>query len=460
MRLTHIRRGRSLVVVLGLAILAAGGGRAEGGEPPLPESPNAYKSLDLFARVLHFIESNYVEPLTAKKLVHGAIRGMLSALDPHTTFLPPDLYREMKIDTSGEFGGLGIEVSVRDGILTVVSPIEGTPAHKAGVKSGDRITGIDGRPTSKMTLHEAVRAMRGPKGSKVKVRLLRDGQSLELEMVRDRIRIQSATGLLLEPGYAYLRLRSFQERSDRDLGDLMARLEKEGGAFKGVVLDLRNNPGGLLEQAVRIADVFLPGGVIVVTKGRAGNQQDKRSARPKGPGWRRYPMVVLVNGGTASASEIVAGALQDHKRALVVGTQTFGKGSVQTVVEMDDGEGSKVGVKLTIAKYYTPSGRSIQEKGITPDILVQEGTLPAPATAARPRRREKDLEGHLKGDKIAAPPAAAAAAVAEPAKKLLADIQVKSAVDLLKAVHLLQVPAVPAAPATEQTAAHPARPPR
>jgi carboxyl-terminal processing protease len=430
MRLTS--RAHSAIPALVAAGLLCFVRSAPGGEPP--SAQGAYKSLDLFARVLHFVESNYVESVDPTKLVNGAIRGMLSSLDPHTTFLPPDLYREMKIDTTGEFGGLGIEVSVKEGALIVISPIEGTPAYKAGLKPGDRILAIDDKPTSRMTLIEAVRGMRGPKGSKVKVSVMRGTDKLDFIIVRDRIRIQSASGSLLEPGFAYLRLKNFQERSDQDLGEVLTRLEKEnGGPFKGAILDLRNNPGGLLDQAVRISDLFLPGGTIVITKGRGNTQVDRRSAHPKGPSWTRYPMVVLVNGGTASASEIVAGALQDHRRAIVLGSQSFGKGSVQTVVEMEDGDGSKVGVKLTIAKYYTPSGRSIQEKGITPDILVPEGQVPTPA-AQKARRREKDLEGHFKAEKPAKPDGAV---VPEPNKKLLSDLQVKSAIDLLKGVQIL-----------------------
>jgi carboxyl-terminal processing protease len=408
-----------------------------------PKTADPYRALDLFARIIHFVESNYVEDVDHQKLIYGAIRGMLSALDPHTAFLPPEMYRDIKIDTSGELEGLGLEVSVKDGALTVIAPIEGTPAHKAGVQPGDRILAIDGKPTRKMMLNEAVRAMRGPKGTKVKLRIRRAGERkpLELEMVRDRIRIQSASGALLEGGYAYLRLKTFQDRTDEHLVETLKKLEKENGApLRGMLLDLRNNPGGLLDQAVRVADLFLEKGAIVVTKGRAGQQVETRTAREKTGGWSSHPMVVLVNGGSASASEIVAGALQDHKRAILLGTQTFGKGSVQTVVEMEDGNGKKVGLKLTVARYYTPSGRSIQERGITPDIVVEEGRVPAAREEAR--RREKDLDRHFKGEGGSVP--AEAPARSQATQRLLADVQLKTALDHLKAYQIWKRLARPA----------------
>jgi carboxyl-terminal processing protease len=412
-----------------------------------PEPQDAYRTLDLFARLLHLVESNYLEAVDAKKLVYGAIRGMLQTLDPHTAFLPPEMYREMKIDTTGEYGGLGLEVAVRQGALVVVSPIEGTPAHKAGLKTGDRIVAIDGKATRQMTLTDAVRAMQGPKGSKVTVTIERPGEPkpIDFVLVRDHIRIRSAEGSLLEPGYAYVRVKNFQDRTSRYLAETLRRLEKASqGPFKGVILDLRNNPGGLLEQAVQVSDFFLDGGVIVVTKGRGRSQVERRYATTKGVGFTKYPMVVLVNGGSASASEIVAGALQDHRRAVVLGTPTFGKGSVQTLMELEDAEGQKVGLKLTVAKYYTPSGRSIQEQGIHPDIVVQEGKVEAAKPSAG--RREKDLERHFKGEPEPSP---------EPAVKpnassaLLGDLQVKTALDQLKAFDILGSPKPTARPEVE-----------
>ena len=396
-----------------------------------------YKPLDLFARILQFVESNYVEPVQLKKLVDGAITGMLRALDPHSSYLSPEVYREMRIETSGEFGGLGIQVALKDNVLTVVSPMEGSPAAKAGVKAGDKIVGLDGRTTQSMGLVDAVRGMRGPKGSKVKLTLLRgaDPKPFEVEVVRDRIRIVSASGELLEKGYGYLRLKNFQEHGDKSLAEHLRRIEKENGApLSGLILDLRNNPGGLLEQAVRVSDLFLSSGLIVSTRGRGLRQEEKAFATAKSKDFPRYPMVVLVNGGTASASEIVAGALQDHKRAIVLGTQTFGKGSVQTVMELDDSEGTKVGLKLTIARYYTPNGRSIQEKGIAPDIVTEEGTVVAHKGPRK--RREKDLERHFKNEGGSAAPSANAGPPSKTAGLLL-DLQVKTALDHMKAFSIL-----------------------
>lgn len=423
-----------------LAALALAGSWAAAPASAVTKPASAYRALDLFARLLHFVESNYVEKVPPKKLIYGAIRGLMGALDPHTSFLSPEMYREMKIDTSGEFGGLGIEVSVKRGQLVIVSPIEGTPAERAGIRPGDRIVAIDGKPTRAMTLHEAVRKMRGPKGTKVKLTIARAGEKkpLEFVLVRDRIRVKSASGAMLEPGYAYIRLKTFQERTARYLSEVLGRLERENkGPLRGLLLDLRNNPGGLLDQAVRVADLFLPGGLIIVTtKGRGRYQVERRFARSKPKSIAPYPMVVLVNGGSASASEIVAGALQDHRRAVVLGTQTFGKGSVQSVIELEDGEGNKVGLKLTVAKYYTPKGRSIQEHGIAPDIVVHEGTVPA--SAPRARRRERDLQRHFRAESTAP---ATKPKIPPGLQKLLSDQQVRTALDHLKAFHILRATA-------------------
>jgi carboxyl-terminal processing protease len=357
-----------------------------------PKNGSPYKKLNIFTKILHYVETNYVEPVDDTKLVYGAIKGMLDTLDPHTVFMPPDLYKEMKVDTSGEFGGLGIEITTKDGVLTVVAPIDGTPAQRAGVKSGDQILRIDGESTKAMSLMDAVKKMRGPKGSKVKVTLRRKGERgtiQELVIVRDRIKVVSVDSRLLDGGVGVVRIKSFQERTDSYLKEAIDKLEQQhGAALRGLVLDLRNNPGGLLEQAVRVSDLFVESGLIVYTKGRQKGSVEREFAHPKGTR-SDFPMVVLVNGGSASASEIVAGALQDHARAVILGTQTFGKGSVQTVTELEDGSG----LKLTVAKYYTPKGRSIQEKGITPDIVVPEGTI---AKSSEKSTREKDLRGHLR----------------------------------------------------------------
>jgi len=331
-----------------------------------------YQKLDTFAKVLAYVENSYVDEVDAEKLMRGAITGMLSVLDPYTTYLPAEDLEEMRSDTSGEFGGLGIEIGAEGDGLRVISPLDDTPAARAGLRAGDRIVAIDGESTKGMTVVAAVKLMRGAPGTKVKLTLDRAGFSAPREFVlqRDRIRVDSVVSKLYPGGYGYVRVKSFQERTDLELGKALASLKHQNGGadLKGLVLDLRNNPGGLLEQGVRVADHFIQKGVIVSTEGRGGKLLDVHPAHPAGtePG---YPVVTLVNGGTASASEIVAGALQDHDRALIMGTQSFGKGSVQTVIDLDDGSG----LKMTIARYYTPNHRSIHGKGITPDVVVDDG---------------------------------------------------------------------------------------
>jgi carboxyl-terminal processing protease len=357
-----------------------------------PSSTATYEQLEQFARVLSYVENNYVEPVDGRKLMHGAIKGMLETLDPHTVFMPPEVFKEMKIDTSGEFGGLGIEVARKGDRIVVVAAIEDTPASRAGIKAGDEIVRIDGANAQGVDLGEVLRRMRGPAGQRVLLTIMREGFNAprELAIIRDHIRIISVEGVLYG-GIAHVKVKNFQDRTDQYLRKELERLRKlNGQELRGVVLDLRNNPGGLLDQAVGVSDVFLPGGLTVVsTRGReAGKVIEERSRdRDTEPD---YPVVVLVNGGSASASEIVAGALQDHGRAVIMGTQTFGKGSVQTVIELEDGSG----LKLTIARYYTPSGRSIQEKGITPDYLVPE----VQGGKAVREVREKDLERHFRAE--------------------------------------------------------------
>jgi carboxyl-terminal processing protease len=335
-----------------------------------------------------------VEDVETKTLVNGAIDGMLHSLDPHSAYLTPELYKELQMDTQGRFGGLGIEITVRNGILTVVSPIEDTPAAKAGVKPGDQIFKIEDEFTKDMTLVDAVKKMRGPKGTKITISIKREGvpELINFTLMRDTIRVQSVRTRNLEPGYGYIRLAQFQERSDRDLQKALEKIAAEKTGLKGLVLDLRNNPGGLLTQAVRVSDLFLDSGMIVYTEGRIESQKQKYFAQKDGS-WLDFPMVVLVNGGSASASEIVAGALQDHKRAVILGTKTFGKGSVQTILPLDDSSA----LRLTTARYFTPKGRSIQATGIVPDIIV-ESTPPQEAKVdekRRPSLREENLPGHL-----------------------------------------------------------------
>lgn len=356
---------------------------------------NDYESIELFTDVLAIVKKSYVEEVDTKKLIYGAINGMLASLDPHSSFMPPDSYKEMKIDTKGQFGGLGIEISMKDGMLTVISPIEDTPAYKAGIKSGDQIIKIDDKFTKDLSINEAVKRMRGTKGTKVILTIMREGfdKPKDFPLVRDIIQVKSVKFKMLDKGYGYIRIAQFQEKTDEDLAKALSALKSENaGTLYGLVLDLRNDPGGLLDQAVRVAEHFVPEGQLVVyTEGREKDSKVRYTSRKgnKEPG---YPIVVLINGGSASASEIVAGALQDHKRGVIMGTQSFGKGSVQSLIELSDNSG----LRLTTARYYTPSGRSIQAKGITPDITVEKVELAA-ATEKKDSMhiREKDLENHF-----------------------------------------------------------------
>ncbi len=400
-----------------------------------------YEDLSLFSNVLRLVRDNYVEPVDERDLVQGAVRGMLQALDPHSSYLDPSAHREMQVDTKGEFHGLGIEITKRrDGFVEVVSPIDGTPAARAGIRARDQIVTIcptekpedweeDCRSTKAMDLHEAVKLMRGRKGSKITIEIFREGfeQPEPYTIVRDVVKVASVESKLVEPGYAYVRLRSFQERTVDDLRRQLRDLHKENdGEFAGLVLDLRDNPGGLLDQAVKVSDVWLQDGLIVYTKGRVESQRQEFRAR--GDGELGYPMVVLVNAGSASASEIVAGALQDQHRALLLGGQTFGKGSVQTVYPLEDGSG----LRLTTALYYTPSGRSIQEVGIEPDILVAAAEVAATTGETSPRRlRERDLAGHFRQPGAEGEAATDEKADAEEAEEE-EDLQLTRAVEVLK----------------------------
>jgi carboxyl-terminal processing protease len=361
-----------------------------------------YENIEVFTNVLALVQKNYVDPVTTKQLIDGAITGMLSALDPHSAYLTPDLYRELQVDTRGSFGGLGIEITTRNNVLTVVSPIEDTPAYRAGVKPGDQIIKIDDEFTKDMPLVEAVKKMRGPKGTKIHLTLRREGVAnlIEITLTREVIKIQSVKSRMLDKGYGYVRITQFQERTDEDLQHALVTLEHDnGGPLTGLVLDLRNNPGGLLTQAVKVSDEFIDSGLVVYTDGRLESQKQKYFAhRGRHP---EYPMIALVNGGSASASEIVAGCLQDHKRALVLGTQTFGKGSVQTILPLED----SAAIRLTTARYYTPNGRSIQATGITPDIVVENTLVHAKAEGGQgfPMVREENLPRHFEHKRKLAP---------------------------------------------------------
>ncbi|MCL6641594.1 MAG: S41 family peptidase [Candidatus Rokubacteria bacterium] len=352
-----------------------------------------YEQLRLFTEVLSIVQNQYVDEVQPKDLIYSAIKGTLRGLDPHSSFLDPESYREMQVETSGSFGGLGIEITLRDDVLTVVAPIEGTPAHRAGLAPGDRIVKIDGIVTKDMQLADAVKRMRGKPGTKVTISVMREGwaEPRDFEITREQIRVQSVRTHDLGNGIGYIRLRQFQEQTGHDIEAALERFVKNG--TKALVLDLRNNPGGLLTAAVEVAEKFVDDGkLIVYTEGRVRNQNMRFSAHAKKT-YNSIPMVVLVNQGSASASEIVAGALQDYGRAVVVGTQTFGKGSVQTIIPLSDGSG----LRLTTAKYFTPKGRSIHGKGITPDIVVEApkepaGTPPKPPSLDPLEDLKKDVQ--------------------------------------------------------------------
>jgi carboxyl-terminal processing protease len=351
---------------------------------------DTYAKIKILSLVLNEIQKKYVEDTAPEDLIYGAIQGMVQTLDPHSSFLSAEEMKDFQIETQGNFTGVGIEITVEDGILTVVSPIEDTPAYRAGVEAGDEIIKVDGELTKNMTMMEAVRKIRGPKGSTVVLTLHREGvdKLIEVPIVRDVIPLQSVRYETLNDDYGYLRISNFQGDTTDKVIEALEELESGSRPLKGLVVDLRNNPGGLLDQSWRVSDLFLDGGLVVYTKGKIENQNmEFRATRKTVAG--DYPIVVLVNEGSASASEIVAGALQDQKRAAIVGSKTFGKGSVQTIIPLPDGSG----LRLTTARYYTPSGRSIQAKGIEPDVFV-EGFL----TARGEVLREKDLEQHLPGE--------------------------------------------------------------
>jgi len=350
-----------------------------------------YQNIEIFSEALGNIEKNYYSDVERKKLIYGAIKGMVKALDPHSSFMEPDVYKELMIETKGSFSGVGIEITIKDDILTVVSPIEGTPAFEAGIKAGDQIIMVEDKPTKDLVIMEAVKLIRGEKGTKVKLIIRREGvkDPIDFLITRDVIPIKSVRSLLLPFDIGYIRISTFQGQTDEELSRALKELTKEK-ELKGLILDLRNNPGGLLSQAISVADKFLGSGVIVSIKGR--DEKEEKTVAHKNKIDRDYPMIVLVNGGSASASEIVAGALQDNKKALILGTKTFGKGSVQALYTLSDGSG----LRLTSAVYYTPSGRSIQASGIEPDIKVD--FIPPNNEEGEKKYhmlRESDLEGHI-----------------------------------------------------------------
>ncbi|HIA21570.1 MAG TPA: S41 family peptidase [Alphaproteobacteria bacterium] len=398
-------------------------------------SSETYRQLNMFGDVFERVRSEYVEEVDDAELIEAAIQGMLSSLDPHSTFLNSKAYGEMQVHTRGEFGGLGIEVTMENGLVKVVSPIDDTPAYKAGMQPGDLIVGIDGEPVFGLTLGEAVELMRGPVNSEIVITVQRSGveQPFDVAITRDVIRIRSVKSRA-EGKVAFIRVTSFNEQTESGVEKAMRELRKEiGDGLQGVVIDLRNNPGGLLDQAVAVSDAFLEKGEIVSTRGRGSRGGQRFNARA-GDIAEGLPVVVLINGGSASAAEIVAGALQDHRRAIILGTRSFGKGSVQTVIPLP-GEGA---MRLTTARYYTPSGRSIQAKGIEPDILVDAGTIQVTSDAAR--RREEDLRGRLDSEvqNSDSPEVEEEIAAELTEDDALRDYQLQRALDLIRGLALFE----------------------
>lgn len=356
---------RAVVIgAIGIFIFAAGSLIWAQGASKSPD----YRELQLFRRVMGIVQKNYVKDVSDKDLIQGAINGMLQSLDPHSSYLTEDQFKELQVETKGEFGGLGIEITLENGVLTIVSPIEDTPAYREGLKPGDKIIKINGESTKNITLMNAVKKMRGPQGTKVTITIMREGwkKFKDFTITRDKIKVHSVKKETIEAGYPYLRIVNFQDRTDEDLQKAINELGGEEN-IKGVILDLRNNPGGLLDEAVKVSDLFVDSGLIVYTDGRAKDQQMERRANTNTKKYK-FKVAVLINEGSASASEIVAGALQDHERALVFGTKSFGKASVQTIIPLDNGGG----LRLTTAYYYTPNGRHIDKKGIEPDVDLKE----------------------------------------------------------------------------------------
>ena len=385
----------SLGVMLGVFIGVCGTVFADKGNGTVPTETDAlpYEDLRTFTEIFGRIKRDYVEPVSDKKLLEDAIRGMLSGLDPHSAYLVAEEYQELKEGTTGQFGGLGIEVTMENGFIKVVSPIDDTPAQKAGIKTGDLIIKLDDKPVKGMSLTDAVKLMRGEPNSKIVLTIVREGLEapLKLTLARDIIKVKSVKSRLLEKGYGYVRISSFQSATGEGLRESLANLKKENGApLRGLVLDLRNNPGGVLNAAVEVSDAFLKSGLIVYTEGRIENSEMRFNASADDL-IDEAPMVVLINGGSASASEIVAGALQDQKRAVIMGEKSFGKGSVQTILPTSNG----AAVKLTTARYFTPSGRSIQAEGIEPDIALARVKLENLDKGESLAIKEADLSGHL-----------------------------------------------------------------
>ncbi len=393
-----LKNRRVLAVAILALVLAAVGFVGNLPISDVSAGDDRYEKIKVFTEALSVVERSYVKETDTKDLIYSAIKGMVSDLDPHSAFMTPEDYKEMQVSTKGEFGGIGIQISMKEGVLTIIAPIEDTPGWRAGLKAGDQIIKIDGEPTKGITIHEAVSRMRGPKGEEVTISIRREGVEglTDYTIVRDIIKLKSVKSKVLEDDIGYVRIIQFQQRTASDLSKALVKLRKESDVA-ALVLDLRNNPGGLLNSAVDVAGRFLPQGKLVVyIKGRDGSRTEYRTRGPGKP--FDLPMVVLVNQGSASASEIVAGALKDWKRAVVLGVKTFGKGSVQTVVPLSDGSG----LRLTTAIYYTPKGTEIQSEVIVPDIEVELKAVEG--QVAHTVIREKDLEGHLENNKVEGEP--------------------------------------------------------
>jgi carboxyl-terminal processing protease len=421
-------------------------------ENPANQGQLPFESLKTLSEVYGRIKQDYVEPVKDEKLLEDAIRGMLTGLDPHSAYLDKEQYDELKVGTTGQFGGLGIEVGMENGFVKVISPIDDTPAQKAGVKAGDLIIRLDDKPVKGMSLNDAVKIMRGEPGSPIVLTIVREGaeQPIKLKLVRDIIKVKSVKSRVLEEGYGYVRLSSFQAKTGESMVEAIDELKKSG-KIQGLVIDLRNNPGGVLNAAVSVSDAFLDDGLIVYTDGRVEDAKMKFSAS-SGDILDGAPIVVLINAGSASASEIVAGALQDHKRAVIMGEKTFGKGSVQTILPTSNG----AAVKLTTARYYTPSGRSIQAEGISPDVQISRLKLEAAAQSEFGPLKEADLANHLENndaDGKKSPAKTTEPGKADPAGKeapktkeeiedalALQDYPLNEALNLLKGINIVNKP--------------------
>jgi len=409
--------------VLALLVASAFGAGMVFSRPLSAGRFNPYQKLGVFTKVLSYIESHYVEDVQETELMYGAARGLTDVLDPHSRFMDPEEYGKLKQETEGneEIDGIGIDVEKRKTHLVIISPIEGSPAAKAGIEPGDVIRRVDGVDVGSLEFDDAVSRMQGPPGSEVTLVVERRSRELTFKIKRARYELKPVEGRLLEDGIGYIKIRLFSATTDGMLGELLDQLNAKAKGLRGLVLDLRRNPGGLLDSGIKVADRFIAEGLIVKTVGKGGHVMDEAKAYKSGT-WLGFPMVVVVDGATASAAEIVAGALQDHGRAVILGTQTFGKGSVQTVIDLDGCGAKPCGLKLTVARYYTPSGRSIQGQGITPDVVV-EATAPAPDPDEAEIPRERDLRKRLRneqGDKAAA-------------HQRLDDYQLQMALDYLRA---------------------------